>query len=160
MVKVSVSPPGRGKALTEEFAGKDMSSVTVGDVKRAVQKRIPMVSYNEQSYPSPRSTCSLQYVPNRQRLLYSVPGQTKPVPLTDENKSLADYGIEDGAVIRLKDLGFQVGYRWLYIWEYVSIAVRDGKLTIGWPHLPQPASLRTLPKGLGCLRAFSHADVR
>jgi very-long-chain enoyl-CoA reductase len=33
---------------------------------------------------------------------------------------MADYGVSEGAKLRLKDLGPQVAYRWLYLWEYVS----------------------------------------
>ena len=44
----------------------------------------------------------------------------KPTPLTDESKTLADYGVGEGAKLKLKDLGKQVGYRVLYLWEYVS----------------------------------------
>lgn len=40
--------------------------------------------------------------------------------MTDENKSLADCGVGEGAKLKLKDLGKQVGYRVLYLWEYVS----------------------------------------
>ena len=52
-----------------------------------------------------------------------VEGQAKPVVLADEKKTLADYGVSEGAKLRLKDLGPQVAYRWLYLWEYVSSAV-------------------------------------
>lgn len=65
-----------------------------------------------------------QFVPNRQRLTAPSGGEKeKPLPLTDEGKSLADYGVTDGAKLRLKDLGYQVGYRWLFIWEYVGNAL-------------------------------------
>lgn len=40
--------------------------------------------------------------------------------MTDENKTLADCGVGEGAKLKLKDLGKQVGYRVLYLWEYVS----------------------------------------
>lgn len=56
---------------------------------------------------------------NRQRLGLPT-GDKKPLPLTDEGKSLAEYGVSDGDSLRLKDLGVQIGYRWLYVWEYVS----------------------------------------
>ena len=58
---------------------------------------------------------------NRQRLTLPVEGQAKPVVLADEKKTLADYGVSEGAKLRLKDLGPQVAYRWLYLWEYVSL---------------------------------------
>lgn len=60
---------------------------------------------------------------NRQRLTLPVEGQAKPVVLADEKKTLADYGVSEGAKLRLKDLGPQVAYRWLYLWEYVSFCV-------------------------------------
>jgi very-long-chain enoyl-CoA reductase len=53
-------------------------------------------------------------------LTLPVEGQAKPVVLADEKKTLADYGVTEGAKLRLKDLGPQVAYRWLYLWEYVS----------------------------------------
>ena len=58
-------------------------------------------------------------MPNRQRLTISK-GEGKPTPLTDESKSLASYGVGDKAELRLKDLGKQVPYRYLYLWEYVG----------------------------------------
>ena len=39
----------------------------------------------------------------------------------DESKTLKEYGVGDNAELRLKDLGRQVGYRYLYLWEYVSL---------------------------------------
>ncbi len=60
-----------------------------------------------------------QLVANRQRL--TVPsGGPKPTPLVDEAKTLAAYGVADNAEVRLKDLGKQVPYRMLYLFEYVS----------------------------------------
>lgn len=62
-----------------------------------------------------------QFIANRQRITLPV-GEGKPLPLTDDNRSLASYGVEDGATLRLKDLGRQIGYRALYLWEYVSFS--------------------------------------
>jgi very-long-chain enoyl-CoA reductase len=68
---------------------------------------------------------------NRQRLTLPVEGQAKPVVLADEKKTLSDYGISEGAKLRLKDLGPQVAYRWLYLWEYVSfLSICRLKLTM------------------------------
>jgi hypothetical protein len=47
-------------------------------------------------------------------------GGPKPTPLVDEAKTLAAYGVADNAELRLKDLGLQVPYRMLYLFEYVS----------------------------------------
>jgi very-long-chain enoyl-CoA reductase len=58
---------------------------------------------------------------NRQRLTFpSTSGEGKPQALVDETKTLGSYGVPEGAKLRLKDLGPQVAYRWLYLWEYVS----------------------------------------
>jgi len=70
---------------------------------------------------------------NRQRLTFPVEGQAKPVALTEEGKTLGDYGVGESAKLRLKDLGPQVPYRWLYLWEYVS--------------LPSQTEMRTDQKG-------------
>ena len=58
---------------------------------------------------------------NRQRLTYGVSSTVKPTPLVDEAKTLGSYGVPDGATLRMKDLGRQVGYKYLYLWEYVSL---------------------------------------
>ena len=58
---------------------------------------------------------------NRQRITLPTSGEGKPLALVDESKSLGSYGVPEGAKLRLKDLGPQVAYRWLYLWEYVSI---------------------------------------
>ena len=61
---------------------------------------------------------------NRQRLTFPVEGEAKPVALTEEGKTLGDYGVGESAKLRLKDLGPQVPYRWLYLWEYVSLTLQ------------------------------------
>lgn len=67
---------------------------------------------------------------NRQRLtLPPSSGTAKALALVDEGKSLGDYGVPEGAKLRLKDLGPQVAYRWLYLWEYVSLKVFDSPRT-------------------------------
>ena len=84
---------------------------------------------------------------NRQRLTLPVEGQAKPVVLADEKKTLADYGVSEGAKLRLKDLGPQVAYRWLYLWEYVRFpssapgeADKEGR-----SHLSQPRFVLVIP---------------
>lgn len=65
---------------------------------------------------------------NRQRLtLAPAGGEGKPLALVDESKSLGSYGVPEGAKLRVKDLGPQVAYRWLYLWEYVSYAPQSRK---------------------------------
>ncbi|KAK8849622.1 hypothetical protein IAR55_004957 [Kwoniella newhampshirensis] len=100
MVSVTVSTPGRPSVVLD-FAQKHPNDVTIKDVKIAIQAKFPKL------------------VLNRQRLtLPSTSG--KPTPLTDESKSLASYGVGEGAKLRLKDLGRQIGYRVLYLWEYAG----------------------------------------
>ncbi|RXK41823.1 enoyl reductase [Tremella mesenterica] len=63
---------------------------------------------------------AITFVPARQRLTAPSPAGLKPVPLVDESKSLDDYGVGEGGQLKLKDLGRQVGYRVLYLWEYAG----------------------------------------
>lgn len=81
---------------------------------------------------------------NRQRLTLPVEGQAKPVVLADEKKTLADYGVSEGTKLRLKDLGPQVAYRWLYLWEYVSLKVSSTRVRAdiqGRSHLLEPRAV-------------------
>lgn len=102
MVKVTVSTKGK-PTVTLDFPAKHPKDVTIADVKDAVHAKFP------------------QLVPNRQRITLpnAADKDKKPLPLTDDKKTLADYGVGEDGALRLKDLGMQVGYRWLYIWEYV-----------------------------------------
>jgi len=76
------------------------------------------------------SASSRQFVANRQRLTF--PAKTdargKPLALTDESKTLGDYGVGEKATLRLKDLGAQTSYRNLYLWEYVSGCISGSRL--------------------------------
>nr|XP_018260378.1 enoyl reductase [Kwoniella dejecticola CBS 10117]OBR82536.1 enoyl reductase [Kwoniella dejecticola CBS 10117] len=102
MVAITVSVPGK-PTVNLDFAGKPPGQVTIKDVKIAIQAKFP------------------QLVPNRQRITFpSVDGASKPVPLTDESRSLESYNVAEGSKLKLKDLGKQVGYRTLYLWEYVG----------------------------------------
>lgn len=141
MVQVTVQRKG-GKPVELTLDGT-VHQVTVADVKRGVQKQVTKVSQVmvPVSRTRPRllvvaselgNPCSysltvelladIQFVPNRQRLTLVPAGKEKPTALTEDNKSLADYGLSGSNVtIRLKDLGYQVAYRALYLWEYVSL---------------------------------------
>jgi very-long-chain enoyl-CoA reductase len=119
MVAITVSPQGR-PSFTLEFPSKSHDSLTIAEIKTAIHKRIPKVSQD----PCARGTIidgnPLQLVANRQRLTLPATGGDKPKPLTDESKTLSAYGVQQGDSLRLKDLGQQVDYRVLYLWEYVS----------------------------------------
>ena len=107
-----------------------------------------------QVYLSPSSTFTnaRQFVANRQRLIIESDG--KKVPLVDEDQTLASYGVVDGSALRLKDLGRQTAYKWLYIWEYVSwfFYVQRTQLTaLGWRDHPQPANVALFSSPLGSI---------
>ncbi|CAG9465160.1 unnamed protein product [Pedinophyceae sp. YPF-701] len=56
--------------------------------------------------------------PTRQRLsLPPAPEQTRGAVL-EAGKKLSDYGLRDGSVVQVKDLGPQVSYRGVFFWEY------------------------------------------
>ncbi|KAK2945813.1 putative ATP-binding cassette sub-family C member 5 [Blattamonas nauphoetae] len=44
----------------------------------------------------------------------------KPVPLVNEKQTLASYAVENGSILLVKDLGPQIGYRTLFILEYLA----------------------------------------
>ncbi|WVR08123.1 hypothetical protein IAU60_005169 [Kwoniella sp. DSM 27419] len=100
MVAFTISVPGK-PTVNLDFAGKHPNDITIKDVKAAVQAKFPRL------------------VPNRQRV--TLPNSTgKPTPLTDETKTLASYNVGEGTKLKLKDLGQQVSYRTLYLWEYAG----------------------------------------
>ncbi|KAI9639003.1 uncharacterized protein MKK02DRAFT_42036 [Dioszegia hungarica] len=100
MVSLTISTKGKPK-VSVDFPDRHPEQVTVKQLHQAVHAKFPVL------------------VPNRQRLTISK-GEGKPTPLTDESKSLASYGVGDKAELRLKDLGKQVPYRYLYLWEYAG----------------------------------------
>jgi hypothetical protein len=83
----------------------------------------------------------------------------KPLALTDEEKTLSDYGVTNGATLRLKDLGKQVDYRVLYLWEYVSVTF-DQPDEIGRPNIPQSVVPTVLKAVMGSLRDVCFTIVR
>ena len=64
--------------------------------------------------------------PHSIRLLYQPPDQQAPIALIKEGNTLQDYSIPEGATLRVKDLGPQIGYRTVFLAEYL------GPLTIWW----------------------------
>ncbi|KAL7425050.1 Very-long-chain enoyl-CoA reductase [Cryptotrichosporon argae] len=100
MVQLTVSTSGK-PTISLDFSGKHPKEVSVREVKAAVQAKFP------------------KFESNRQRLTISTAG-AKPAALTDEGKTLADYGVGEGAQLRLKDLGKQLPYQYLYLWEYAG----------------------------------------
>ncbi|RSH93376.1 3-oxo-5a-steroid 4- dehydrogenase [Saitozyma podzolica] len=100
MVSLSISIKGK-PSITVDFPGKRPDKVTVKEVKAAVEAKFP------------------QLVANRQRLKLPV-SEGKPVALTDESRTIGSYGVKEGSQLQVKDLGRQIEYRVLYLWEYAG----------------------------------------
>lgn len=138
MVVVNVQVKG-AKPVVLNLDGT-VQEVTVADVKRGVQKQITKVrqvkvvgrkAFRTQALrivvSAQWTIADSQFVPNRQRLTLAPTGKEKPVALTDDKQNLAQYGLSGNEVtVRLKDLGYQVAYRALYIWEYVRLCDHSG----------------------------------
>jgi very-long-chain enoyl-CoA reductase len=119
MVSLIISTKGKPK-ISVDFPDRHPEQVTVKELKTAVHAKFPLVSFLliQSGYQ-----LMLQFEPNRQRLTLPK-GEGKPIPLTDESKTLGSYGVGEKGELRLKDLGKQVPYRYLYLWEYVSYSLR------------------------------------
>jgi len=119
MVSVTVTTKGK-PTVNLDFSAKHPNSVTIAQVKSAINTKFPKVSI-----PSTKRMPALtdhQFVANRQRLTFpdKLDARGKAVALTEDDKTLGDYGVGEKSTLRLKDLGAQTSYRNLYLWEYVG----------------------------------------
>lgn len=123
MVTLTISAAGRaqltrGLPATLEF-DKSLEEVTVGEVKSALAVKFPEVRSCMKAWPlMSLADERRQFSPSRQKL--SLKGEKKA--LIDEN-SLQEAGIHDGDELAVKDLGPQLGWRTVYLIEYVRSAV-------------------------------------
>ncbi|KAI0076184.1 hypothetical protein K474DRAFT_1663305 [Panus rudis PR-1116 ss-1] len=102
MVSVQVSAAGKtplakGLPATVEIPGKDLETATVGDVKKALTAKFPKLYASRQK-----------------------------ITLKGDKKALADEvtlktaGVTEDAELTVKDLGPQIGWRTVFIWEYTG----------------------------------------
>ena len=98
-------------------------------LKIEFHKKVVQVSYN------PKATIrqviasagvALSKDPHSIRLMYQPSDKQAPIPLTKEGNTVQDYEIPAGATLRVKDLGPQIGYRTVFLAEYL------GPLSIWW----------------------------
>jgi len=92
------------KFTIQSRSGKSLADVdvdgTVRDLKRAFAKAKP------------------QFYPDRQRFTASIGSTT--VALDDDSKELKSYGLKGGETLIFKDLGPQIGWRTVFIIEYLG----------------------------------------
>jgi len=97
---------GKMKFSIQSRSGKTLAEVdvaneaTVRDLKRAFAKAKP------------------QFYPDRQR--FSISNGSSAVVLDDDSKELKAYGLKGGETLLFKDLGPQIGWRTVFIIEYLG----------------------------------------
>eukprot|EP00770_Monocercomonoides_exilis_P001271 MONOS_1263.1-p1 / transcript=MONOS_1263.1 / gene=MONOS_1263 / organism=Monocercomonoides_exilis_PA203 / gene_product= very-long-chain enoyl-CoA reductase [EC:1.3.1.93] / transcript_product= very-long-chain enoyl-CoA reductase [EC:1.3.1.93] / location=Mono_scaffold00021:189411-190211(+) / protein_length=267 / sequence_SO=supercontig / SO=protein_coding / is_pseudo=false len=92
----------------------------------SIQKTIPYNPHSTIKALISNVSVALKISPSRLRLTYRSGDNKKPTALTNEECTLIDYQIPAGALINAKDLGMQVGYRAVFLAEYL------GPLLIFW----------------------------
>jgi len=101
MVAVVVTPAGRapsfakGLPITVDLTDKSLDTATVGDIKTAIAQKFP------------------KFYEARQKL--ALKGDRKP--LADET-TLKAAGVTDGGELTVKDLGAQISWRTVFLYEY------------------------------------------